>query len=328
MPIALRHRVVLCLLSVVALGGCGTPLQRSTAVTIEVIDAITGAPVPDVEVIQHVHTGKFERPLGARAITDELGVAHIDAIGGVEHSFWRVGIDGPTYDGVGQLQVPAEFRPVAPQNAERRFVAPAWPAMGLRIELPEGYRGPLVEWSLDVDHPRSSGWMPPSPIDPGHGRVAVATANTEGVVAYPSSIGGVPGFAFVPERGILRGRNVVWSVSANIQNPQPNVSARYDRESVVLWHIGFVDDHSGSFVAPQGSSARPNAPLVWFVGTEQDLRAWAHASDLQPVRPAVRGKFDEIARARVFTRASLFRAIQMPAEVTAAPTWGLRPTDR
>ncbi len=306
-----------CFLSCFLLGGCG-PFHTTSPVAIEVIDGLTGQPAPGVTVIQQVHTGKFERPLRTQSTSDESGELRLRAIGHVRTSFWRVGTDGPAYDGEGAAQIPAEFTSVAPSGDGSRFLAPAWPAITLRIKLPSGYRGPVVEWPLGEDAPRSSGWMPPLSVAPGSSRVAVARATTQGTLAYPCAFNGVPGFEFVPERGFLEGDAPIPSVGATSQLSE-RARSSMDPEGVFRWEIGYSD--GDRWVSPQGRGATAGEPLVWFVGTEQELRAWIATNHLELIWPGVPDKLDAIDRSRSFTRESLFAVIERPTAATEPPRW-------
>ncbi|MFO0826548.1 MAG: hypothetical protein U0572_00215 [Phycisphaerales bacterium] len=300
--------------------GCA-PQHTTTSISIEVVDGVTGAPASNVDVLQRVPTGKFERGLQSNSTTDERGVVRMPAIAGVQKSDWWIGSGGPVYVARQPALVPPEFRRAATSASGDIYVAPMWPAMRLRIELPVGYRGPVVEWPIAADAPRSSGWMVPGSVAADADRIALARVDARGVVAYPDSFGGVPGFAFVPERGLVVGPvlgdgRAIMSIGATSQRgPDAPVGAE-----IVAWEFGYSDDHDG-FVSPQGRIATARDPLVWFVGSEADLRAWVEAHRLQPVAPIDADPMRSLRRARHFTRASLFAAIDPPSAATAAPTW-------
>jgi hypothetical protein len=62
--------------------------------------------------------------------------------------------------------------------------------------------------------------------------------------------------------------------------------------------------------------------LVWFVGSEHDLREWVQRNSIVPARPdQAWTKVDILMQSRIFTRKSLFAAITKPTEPTAPPRW-------
>ena len=184
-----------------ALPGC-TPFHTTRPVQLEVIDGLTGQPARDVKVSQMVATEKFERKLRAVATSDAHGSLVINAIDTSRHSYWWVGRDGPAYIGHGGRRLPSAFRQVQRDDGTVAFIAPAWPMMNLRIALPEAFKGPVVVLPSRDDVPRSSGWMPRATVAADDTLVAVAKASIASPpgsgahVAYPTSIGGVPGFVF------------------------------------------------------------------------------------------------------------------------------------
>lgn len=313
--------VVLLPAVLVPLASC-TPFHTRNPVTVEVIDGLTGRPVAGANVDQNMQTGKFGRSLHVEATAADDGMATINTFGGASLSFWTVNAAGPTYHGVGWSQIPSEFAPVKERSGAVRYVAPSWPSMYLRIELPEGYRGLVVEWPVEVDVPRSSGWMPPMSVEPGQQRRAVAAANEHGVVAPPASIGGIAGFQFVPERWLVVGGTPLNRL--NDVGPYTIMRLKTAEESatVRVWEIGYEEPFSFRTIAPQGTSARVLEPLVWFVGSEHDLREWVQRNSIVPARPdQAWTKVDILMQSRVFTRKSLFAAITTPTAPTSAPHW-------
>ncbi len=91
---------------------------------------------------------------------------------------------------------------------------------------------------------------------------------------------------------------------------------------VRVWEIGYADSLSSRTVGAQGRSASVVEPLVWFVGSEHDLREWVRQKAIVPVRPDREWmKVDILLQSRVFTKKSVFAAIMKPMEPTAPPQW-------
>ena len=306
---------------VVPLASC-TPFHTRNPVTFEVIDGLTGRPVAGANIAQSVQTGKFGRQLHAEANAADDGMATINTFGGASPSYWTVNGAGPTYLGVGYSQIPPDFTRITERSGAVRYIAPSWPSMYLRIKLPEGYRGLVVEWPAEFDVPRSSGWMPPMSVEPGQQRRAVAAANEHGVVAPPTSIGGIAGFQFVPERWLMVGGTPINRINdvgpfTILRPPTAEESA-----TVRVWEIGYEEPFSFWTSKPQGTSARVLEPLVWFFGSEHDLREWVRRNSIVPMRPdAAWTKVDILLQSRVFTKKSLFAVITKPTEPTAPPQW-------
>ena len=312
---------VLAVAAGLALPGC-TPFHTRNPVAVEVIDGLTGRTVAGASVDQSMQTGKFGRSLHAEASTTGEGMATINTFGGPAPSYWSVNAAGPTYEGAGYSQIPQEFKRITERSGAVRYIAPSWPSMHLRITLPDGFRGMVVEWPVDVDVPRSSGWMPPVSVQPGHRRRAVAAANEHGVVAPPSSIGGIAGFQFVPERRLVVGvaplGNLDFVGACVISRPETAEQSAMVR----VWEIGYEEPFSFRTVGAQGRSASVLEPLVWFVGSENDLREWVRQNAIVPVRPDREWmKVDILLQSRVFTKKSVFAAITKPTEPTAPPQW-------
>jgi len=313
-----RARLILASLVVASANGCGSAWHNSTLVTLDVVDALTGAPAPDIVVLQQVAVDKFERPLWERATSNRDGVAAMRAIGNVPQSYWSVGVHGPTYDGVGRSQLPTEFRRVASDEAAARFIAPVWPAMWIRIELAADHRGLVFEWPLALDDPRTSGWMPPAAVPLNAERVATAHASDDGVVAYPASFGGLAGFEFRPERMLVRGERPLATIGCNRRHP------KLEPNAVVAWEMGYADADGAPITSPQGRGAVPSRPHVWFVGTEDDLRAWLGAQSISPITPGPYGDATDLAEWRIFVRSDLFGQRTAPAAPTTPPVWSVR----
>jgi len=91
---------------------------------------------------------------------------------------------------------------------------------------------------------------------------------------------------------------------------------------VRVWEIGYEEPFSFRTVGAQGRSASVLEPLVWFVGSEHDLREWVRQNAIVPVRPDGEWtKVDILLQSRVFTKKSVFAAIMKPIEPTAPPEW-------
>lgn len=318
---ALAALIVACCIPLV---GC-MRWHTTNYINIEVIDGLTGEPAPSTEVWQVVPTHKFEPPLYSITKTDEQGVVHMRAVGGVGSSNWHIGKGGPSYRGGGSSIVPAEFRLAASRGDDGReqFIAPLWPAMRLRIELPAAYRGCLVEWPLAEDSPRSSGWMAPATVAADSERVAIARINGDGAIAYPNSFAGVRGFAFVPERGFIRGTVLSDGLAPRRIDASTQLSAQrraeMDPSQVWVWDIGYCGD--GRWVSAQGRSATATTPFVWFIGTEPELCAWVAANKLQLVSPGINEDLDALGRSRWFTRESVMAVVRRPTSATEPPVW-------
>ena len=55
--------------------------------------------------------------------------------------------------------------------------------------------------------------------------------------------------------------------------------------TVRVWEIGYEEPFSFWTSKPQGTSARVLEPLVWFFGSEHDLREWVRRNSIVPMRP-------------------------------------------
>lgn len=304
-----------------ALPGC-TPFHTRNTVTVKVVDGLTGRPAAGAGVDQSMQTGKFGERLHAEATAADDGMATINAFGGPSPSYWSVNAAGPTYEGAGNEQIPLEFKRLTERGGAERYIAPSWPSMRLRITLPDGFRGVVVEWPVEVDAPRSSGWMPPMSVQPGTRRRAVAAADEHGIVAPPASIGGVAGFQFVPERGLAVGGAPLGHLDFVGAYAIARPATAEESAKVRAWEIGYEEPFSFRTVTPQGRSASVSEPLVWFVGSEHDLREWVRRNAIVPARPdQAWTKVDILLQSRVFTKKSIFAAITKPTEPTAPPRW-------
>lgn len=315
------------------LAGC-TPFHTTRRIQLEVVDALTGQPSPDVAVRQMVATSKFERPLVVEAISDERGSLTIDAIGTARDSYWWVGRDGPAYLGRGDRQLPTEFREVTRDDGTAAFVAPAWPTMALRIELPEGFKGLVMECPIRQDVQRSSGWMPTATVPSDDARVAVAratiaaTADAGALVAYPTSIGGVSGFVF--ERGtvLLRGHTPLQIVDAGGSHARSRPNGPSDPSDTFAWVIHLAMDLRDEPSAT-GMPFAPDGVRMWFVGTEVELYAWLDGARLTAADPDLATR-DPLAGRRQVTFFSALPILRRSwtGQLSDAPEWTTQSTVR
>lgn len=306
-----------------ALPGC-TPFHTTRPVQLEVIDGLTGQPARDVKVSQMVATEKFERKLRAVATSNAHGSLVINAIDTSRDSFWWVGRDGPAYVGHGGHRLPSAFRQVQRDDGTVAFIAPAWPTMNLRIALPEAFKGPVVVLASRDDVPRSSGWMPGATVAADDTLVAVAKASIASPpgsgahVAYPTSIGGVPGFVF--ERGavLLRGHMPLQIVDAGSHTP---VRVSSDPSATLAWEIYIAMEQQGERDAT-GLPFEPDTVGVWFVGTEAELHAWLDGAQLKPTDAMLTSR-DPLAGRRQVTWASALPMLRRSwtGQLSDEPAW-------
>lgn len=327
MPQRSTHAIVVIGLLAIAGGvplpGC-TPFHTTRPVQLEVVDGLTGQPARDVKVSQMVATEKFERKLRAVATSDAHGSLVINAIDTSRHSYWWVGRDGPAYIGHGGRRLPSAFRQVQRDDGTVAFIAPAWPTMNLRIALPEAFKGPVVVLPSRDDVPRSSGWMPRATVAADDTLVAVAKASIASPpgsgahVAYPTSIGGVPGFVF--ERGavLLRGHTPLQIVDAGSHTP---VRVSSDPSATLAWEICIAMEPQGERDAT-GLPFEPDTVGVWFVGTEAELHAWLDGAQLKPTDAMLTSR-DPLAGRRQVTWASALLMLRRSwtGRLSDEPAW-------
>ncbi|MBU3683186.1 MAG: hypothetical protein FGM39_04095 [Phycisphaerales bacterium] len=276
---------------------------------------------------------KFEPPLQVMATSDERGVLAMNAIDISRESYWWVGPDGPAYVGHGSGRLPSEFREVTRDDGTVAFIAPAWPKSALRIVMPEGFTGPVMELPIRQDVPRTSGWMPAATVPADDMRVAIAratiaTAADGGAhVAYPTSIGGVPGFVFERDSVLLRGRTPLEIVDAG-SHLRTNRSAATDPTAIFAWEVYLV-------VGPRDQPTAPEVPFdpdrvrMWFVGTESSLRTWLDGANLTPIDRQLAAR-EPLAGRRQVTFSSALPMLKRSwvGQVTSAPKWTTRATVR
>lgn len=312
--------------------GC-TPFHGTRPVQLEVVDGLSGLPAPGAKVRQMVAPEKFERPLQVMATSDERGVLAMNAIDASRESYWWVGPGGPAYVGHGSGRLPSEFREVTRDDGTVAFIAPAWPKAALRIVMPEGFTGPVMELPIRQDVPRTSGWMPAATVPADDMRVAIAratiaTAADGGAhVAYPTSIGGVPGFVFERDSVLLRGRTPLEIVDAG-SHLRTNRSAVTDPTAIFAWEVYLV-------VGPRDQPTAPEVPFdpdrvrMWFVGTESSLWTWLDGANLTPIDRQLAAS-EPLAGRRQVTFSSALPMLKRSwvGQVTSAPKWTTRATVR
>lgn len=316
---------LLVMSAVLPLAGC-TPLHTTRPVQLEVIDGLSGQPAPHVKVTQNVAKGKFERQLRAVATSDERGMLAMNAIDTSRESYWWVGNSGPAYVGHGGHRLPGEFREVTRDDGTVTFIAPVWPRADLRIVLPEGFTGPVMELPMRQDVPRTSGWMPTATVPSGDMRVAIAPATIAAAadgsahVAYPTSIGGVPGFVF--ERGavLLRGQTPLQVIDAG-SHTRRSRSESSDPSATFAWEIYLAVDPREQ-ASPSVMPFEPDAVRMWFVGTEAALHSWLDAANLTTADPQLAAREPLAGRRQVtFSSALPLLTRSCTGQMSDAPQW-------
>jgi hypothetical protein len=308
-----------------ALPGC-TPFHTTRPVQIEVVDGLTGQPARDVKVGQMVATTKFERELRAVATSDAHGSLVINAIDTSRDSYWWVGRDGPTYIGHGGRRLPSAFRQVQRDDGTVAFIAPAWPTMNLRIALPEAFKGPVVVLPSRDDVPHSSGWMPRATVAADDTLVAVSKASIASTpgsgahLAYPTSIGGVPGFGFKRNAVLLRGHTPLRIINAGSQSPTSRGESS-DPSATFAWEIYLAVDSRGERDAT-ALPFEPDEARMWFVGTEAELHAWLDGAQLKPTDAMLTSR-DPLAGRRQVTWASALPMLRRSwtGQLSDEPEW-------
>ena len=346
------------------LTGCFRP-HLTHPIEIEVFDAISLEPVAGAEITHGAATGKFERSLRERATTDASGLAKMESIRMVNDAWWQLSRSdardaqcGPLYEGVGLSQMPREFERVeitdttVPLRHHTRYRAPLWPKIEFVFDLPNGFRGLLVWNAVAVDAAADSGWLPPIDMRPARFESdacfrASLRPNAAGVVAHPTTVGGVPGFEphgwktgfgtilrlngapvfQVEATDTLVTRRVVEAPVASPRVGAPSTKLNIEETpcdpSVVrawqlrAWHaMGAPRSYAGM---------QERWPEIWFIGSLDELRAWLAANDLHGLDVGFGHRVDpnDAAAQRVYAAHKLRPLLPIAKAPSSAPMWSV-----
>jgi len=325
--------------------GC-TRIHVKRTVQIEVYDAISLEPVAEARVEHGAPTGKFLKPLSESAKTGVDGIASIESIQLVGDAWWHIQRGNaaedqraPYFEGAGWSQIPREFTLVASGSARKRYRAPLWPDIRIAIEVPAGHRGVIAWNAVEIDAGADSGWLPPEELRAARldGEAfyrAIARPDDSGAVAHPTSVAGVPGYK--PSSFEWWTSPAILIDGERIEVVDPGAAL-----SDYNWIADSSQRYGGSWEPIPMDTTRvrawrlrahriPRAPdwyfgleFAWFIGSLDELRAWAAAHELKPLDRNAGSPVEssDLATTRVYAAGTLFPLIPVAKSPSPPPAW-------
>ncbi len=305
----------LALLSMGVSCGC-CRLHFTQWVRLDVVDGLTGQPAAGTEVMQMVPTGKFEAPLRSEAVTDAGGRVRFLAIVGVDRTYWMIGRDGE-FNGRAPSQIPSEFDRLPSDGDDECYRVPFWRTLLIRLEIPDGFTGPVALWKTEEDVSRESGWAPPPLRGTDVTSLGTLRMGAQGSASCPSSIGGFRGVAFDPIAPVnVEGTPLpcVWR-DATLKDDDPERSKR------TAWWLSWRI--AAGAPAPTTGTSTARLRCAWFIGTRSELDTWLLAHALRPATGKYFGKKGSAATYETldFPKAQLLKALPPCESVPTAPSW-------
>ncbi len=311
----------------VVLGVACTGCQRlhiEQSVTLEVVNPLTGACEPGMQIYQGVQQSYFEPSLRSIAVTDAQGTAVFPVIRCVGWSWWTIG-DECDYHAEPPTQIPAAFVEMRLPGGGERFRVPYWPMMTIRMEIPDGFTGSIALWRSPDDASRASAWFPNSAVARTALFDATIVADASGAATFPSTLDGWRGVSFHTRAPIERTGSMVPVHTGELDHlPSDGDALAQELTRRAAWPLSWIrspaDDARGNIVPATRLRA------AWFVGTRGELHAWLAAHELAPeLRMSWRNGLERVPyRSLRFKADALVAALPPSQGVSAPPVWSVR----